>query len=157
MYTTTIIDEKGIRYLNTFNNKIVKDLPWKSFTTKENFEYFFEPPKYDVNANTPMKSVFDQFSWPVLKEGKVVIQTDAFLGKHFFGMFYSNRSELIRTFLSGIAHYRPDITIDPAVFVSHYIDPETYVINYRKRRKIEIITGFFCVVILVFLYFWIFY
>lgn len=29
MYTTTIIDEKGIRYLNKFSNRIIKDLPWK--------------------------------------------------------------------------------------------------------------------------------
>lgn len=35
MYTTTIIDEKGIRYLNKFNNSVVKELPWNSFAKRE--------------------------------------------------------------------------------------------------------------------------
>jgi ABC-type multidrug transport system fused ATPase/permease subunit len=157
MYTTTIIDEKGIRYLNRFSGVIIKDLPWTSFAKKEKFEYVLESPKYDVNSNTPMKSLFDQFYWPVLIDGKIIIHNDAFLGKHFFVMLYSNRLELIRIFALGIAHYRPDITIDPNIFVNHYIDPNSYMINYRERRRIEIIGGSFCVLILVFLYFWIVY
>ena len=156
MYTTTIIDEKGIRYLNKFNDAIVKDLPWSSFAKKEDVLYVLEPPKYDVNSNTPMKSLFDQFYWPVLVNGKVIGISDAFLGKHFFFMFYSNRLELIKTFVLGIAHYRPDITIDPAIFANHYINSETYSINYRQRRQIQIFGGLFCVVILVILYFLVF-
>lgn len=153
MYTTTIIDEKGVRYLNRFNNTIVKDFPWSSFAKKENVVYVLEPPKYDVNSSTPMKSLFDQFYWPVLVNGKVIVNSDAFLGKHFFCMFYSNRLGLIRTFVLGIAHYRSDITIDPAIFVKHYIDPETYIINYRQRKQIQFFGVLFCVVILVILYF----
>lgn len=157
MYTTTVIDEKGIRYLNKFNNVIVKDLPWSSFAKKEYVAYVLEPPKYDVNSNTPYRSLFDQFYWPVLEEGKVMVHNDAFLGKHFFTMLYSNREELIRTFLLGIAHYRPEITIDPAIFANHYINPETYIINYRQRRQIQIMGGLFCALILVILYFFIVY
>lgn len=153
MYTTTIIDEKGIRYLNKFNNAIIKDFPWGCFAKKEDVLYVLEPPRYDVNSNTPMKSLFDQFYWPVLVNGKVIVNSDAFLGKHFFCMFYSNRLELIKTFVLGIAHYRPDITIDPAIFANHYINSETYSINYRQRRQIQIFGGLFCVVILVILYF----
>ncbi|MEZ0130926.1 hypothetical protein AB9T88_14630, partial [Flavobacterium sp. LBUM151] len=111
MYTTTIIDENGVRYLNKFNGVVVKDLPWSCFAKKEKVEYVLEPPKYDVNSNTPMKSLFDQFYWPVLINGKIVVNSDAFLGKHFFAIAYSNRLELIRTFVLGIAHYRSDITI----------------------------------------------
>jgi hypothetical protein len=33
MSTTTIIDERGIRYLNTFNKRVIKDLPWSSFVS----------------------------------------------------------------------------------------------------------------------------
>lgn len=153
MYTTTIIDEKGIRYLNKFSNAIVKDLPWNCFAKKEKVEYILESPKYDVNSNTPMKAVFDQFYWPVLINNKVIVHNDAFLGKHFFSMIYSNRLELIRAFVLGTAYYRPDISIDPAIFVKHYIDPENYVINYRQRRQIQFFGFLFCVLILVILYF----
>lgn len=153
MHTTTIIDEKGIRYLNKFNGRIVKELPWNSFAKKEEFEYFFEAPKYDINSRTPMKSLFDQFSWPVLADGKVVIHIDAFLGKHFFAMFYVNRLELIRGFLLGIAHYRPDLTVDPLIFENHYIDQETYDIDYNQRKRIGIVVLLVCVFILVLLYF----
>jgi hypothetical protein len=152
-YTTTIIDEKGIRYVNKFNGNIVKDLSWDSFAKKENFEYFFETPKYDINSRTPHKSVIDQFSWPVLLENKVVIHTDTFMGKHFFGAFYSNRTELIRAFLLGVVHFRSDLTIDPAIFAAHYINPENFEINYRQRRQIQFFGFLFCVVILVILYF----
>jgi hypothetical protein len=157
IFTTTIIDEKGIRYINKFNGLIVKDLPWSSFTKRERLGHVFESPKCDVVASTPMKSLFDQFYWPILVDNKVEIHSDAFTGKHYFMMFYSNRTELIKTFLLGLAHYRPDITIDPTIFVNHFIDPETYIVNYRERKRIQIITGLFCVLILVVLYFWIVY
>ena len=115
--------------------------------------YVLEPPKYDINSNMPLKAVFDQFYWPVLINDKVIVHNDAFLGKHFFAMIYSNRLELIRAFVLGTAHYRPDITIDPAIFVKHYIDRENYVINYRQRRQIQFFGFLFCVLILVILYF----
>ncbi|KQB42256.1 hypothetical protein [Flavobacterium aquidurense] len=148
MYTKTIIDEKGIRYLNTFNNNIVKDLPWNSFAKREMLEHVFEAPKYDVSSNTPMKSLFDQFYWPVLIDNKVKIHDDAFLGRHFFTMFYANRLELIRTFLLGVKHYRPDITVDPIIFTNHYINTENYSIDYSQRRNTGIIAGLLFVIIL---------
>ncbi|MCD0469674.1 hypothetical protein [Flavobacterium sp. JAS] len=157
MYTSTIIDEKGIRYLNKFNDKIVKEFPWSSFSQKEDFVYVLESLQYDINSSTPTKSLFDQFYWPVLVNEKVEIHTDAFLGKHFFSMFYANRLELIRTFLLGVRHYKPGITIDPSIFANHYINPETYVIDYRKRRRIGIIGSLICVFVLAILYYWIVY
>jgi heme/copper-type cytochrome/quinol oxidase subunit 4 len=156
MSTTTIMDEKGIRYLNKFNNTIVKDLPWSSFVKKDKLEHVFESPKYDVTSITPMKSFFDQFYWPVLIDDKVTVHNDAFLGRHFFVMFYANRLELIRMFLLGVAHYRPDITVDPIVFSNHYIDPKTYIIDYRQQRRIGILGGLFCVIILVVVYYLVF-
>lgn len=156
MFTTTIIDEKGIRYLNRFNNRIVKDLPWSSFEKREKLQHIFEFPKYDVTSVTPMKSFFDQFYWPVLIDNKIRVHNDAFLGKHFFVMFYTNRLELIRTFLLGVAHYRPDITIDPIIFSDHYIDPKTYNIDYRKQRFNEIIAGLLLVFIFGIVYYLVF-
>ncbi|MBF4516053.1 hypothetical protein IRZ71_06855 [Flavobacterium sp. ANB] len=157
MFTTTIVDEKGIRYLNKFNGFVVKDLPWSSFAKKEDFTYLLESPKYDVSSNTPMKSVFDQFAWPVLINKNVVIHTDAFLGRHFFCMFYSNRTELIRSFLLGIARYRPDITVNPAIFVNHNIDMENYIIDYRKRRITQVLGFGVCVFILALSYYFVFH
>jgi hypothetical protein len=153
MHTTTIIDEKGIRYINKFNNSVVKELHWSSFAKREKTTNVLESQKYDVSSNTPMKSIFDQFFWPVLVYNKVEIHNDAFLGKHFFVMFYKNRTELIRTFLLGIAHYRPDITVDPAIFESHYINPENYIINYKKKNRIRILSALFCIFIFVIIYY----
>lgn len=156
MYTTTIIDEKGIRYLNKFNNRVVKELIWSSFATREKLVHYFEPPKYDITSMRPSKSFFDQFYWPVLIENKVIAHNDAFTGRHFFAMFYANRPELIRTFLLGLAHYRPDLTIDPFIFTNYYINRNSYIINYREQRRIEILAGLFCIVLFVVLYFLIF-
>lgn len=153
MSTTTIIDEKGICYLNTFNNRVVKDLPWSSFAKREKLEHVFEPPKYDVTSTRPIKSLYDQFYWPVLIDNKATVHNDAFLGRHFFVMFYANRLELIRTFLLGVAHYRPDITVDPIIFTNHYINHEDYSIDYRLRRKIIILGGLLCAFILVVVYY----
>lgn len=156
MYTSTIIDEKGIRYLNKFNGGVVKDLPWNSFAKKEAFNDAFEIPRYDVGSNTPHKSLFDKFFWPVLINKKVTIHTDAFTGKHPFYMFYSNRSELIRTFLLGLAHYRPDLTIDPIIFTNHYIATDNYAINYRKRRLTAILGVLLFLFILGIVYYFVF-
>lgn len=148
MSTTIIIDEKGIRYLNKFNNRVVKDLPWSNFTKREKMEHVFEAPKYDVTSIRPMKSFYDQFYWPVLIDNTVTVHNDAFLGKHFLAMFYANRLELIRAFLLGVAHYRPDITVDPIIFSNHYIDPENYNIDYRQQQRIRILSAVFCILIL---------
>lgn len=153
MSSTIIIDEKGIRYLNKFNNRIVKDLPWSSFAKREKLEHVFEPPKYDVISKTPMKSFYDQFYWPVLIDNKETIHNDAFLGKHFFAMFYTNRTELIRTFLLGIAYYRPDITVHPIIFTNHYINPDNYSIDYRQQKRVRIMAVLFCIVILGIVYY----
>jgi len=155
MSTTTIIDERGIRYLNTFNKRVIKDLPWSSFAKREKPEDVFESTKYDVISTTPFKSFYDQFYWPVLIDNKVAIHNDAFLGRHFFVMFYANRLELIRTFLLGVAHYRPDITVDPIVFSNHYIDPKTYNIDYRQRNLIRILAVLFCVLVLGLIYYFV--
>jgi len=155
MSTTTIIDEKGIRYLNKFNNTIVKDLPWSSFQKRENLKHYFEPPKYDVTSTRPSKSFFDQFYWPVLADNKVIAHNDAFTGKHFFVMLYANRPELIKTFLLGVKHYRPDITIDPAIFTNNYIDPESFVINHGLRRRLEIIGTLLFILIMVIVYYFV--
>ncbi|OMQ09180.1 hypothetical protein [[Flexibacter] sp. ATCC 35103] len=155
IYTTTVIDEKGIRYLNKFNNKIVKELPWNSFAKREKLEYVFEVPKFDVSSQMPMKSLFDQFYWPVLIDNKVTVHNDAFLGRHFFVMFYVNRLELIRTFLLGVAHYRPDITVDPIIFTNHYINPENYSIDYRQQKRVRIMSAVFCIVVLGLIYYFV--
>ncbi|MFH7019166.1 hypothetical protein [Flavobacterium sp. FlaQc-47] len=155
MFTTTIIDEKGIRYVNKFNNKVVKDLPWSSFAKREKLAHVFQSPKFDIVASTPMKSFFDQFYWPVLVNKKAAIHSDAFTGKHFFMMFYANRLELIRAFLLGVAHYRPDITVDPIIFSNHYIDPENYNIDYRQQQRIRILSAVFCILILGLIYYFV--
>ncbi|KQO21338.1 hypothetical protein ASF10_14580 [Flavobacterium sp. Leaf82] len=155
MSTTTIIDEKGIRYLNKFNSKIVKEVPWSSFAKREKLEHVFEPPKYDVTSITPMKSFYDQFYWPVLIDDKVTVHNDAFLGRHFFAMFYANRLELIRTFMLGVAHYRPDITVDPIIFTNHYINPEDYSIDYRQQKRVRIMAAVFCIVVLGLIYYFV--
>lgn len=153
MSTTIIIDEKGIRYLNKFNNKIVKDLPWSSFVKRDKLEHYFEPPKYDITSTRPSKSFFEQFYWPVVVDNKVIAYSDAFTGKHFFVMLYANRPELIRAFLLGVKHYRPDITIDPIIFANNYIDPDSFVINHGLRRRLEIIGTLLFILILVLVYY----
>jgi len=155
MSTTTIIDEKGIRYLNTFNNSVVKDLPWSSFAKREKLEHVFEPPKYDITSIRPMKSLYDQFYWPVSIDNKVTVHNDAFLGRHFFAMFYANRLELIRTFLLGVAHYRPDITVDPVIFPNHYVDPENYSIDYRQQKRIRIMSAVSFILVLGLIYYFV--
>jgi len=50
-----------------------------------------------------------------------------------------------------------DQILQPAIFLSYYIYPKTYFVNYWEGRRIEIITGFFFALILVLLYFWIVY
>lgn len=156
MYTSIIIDEKGIRYLNAFNNKVRKEIRWSNFAKREKVSYILEPPKFDVSYIRQSKSFFDQFFWPVLINNKIEVHSEMFLGKHFFAMLYANRLELIRTFLLGLAHYRPDITVNPEIFSNHYIDMESYTIDYNQRRKIGIIAGLVCALIFAIIYFSVF-
>lgn len=154
-FTSTIIDEKGIRYYNKFKDVVVKDLPWSSFAKREELSYDPIYPRYDIRALRSYKSGFDQFLWGIMIDKKNTLHKDFFRGGHFFCMFYSNRIELIKTFLLGVAHYRPDLTVDPEIFPEHSIDPETYVIDYKQKSKIAIIGWFLVILTFVIVYFFV--
>lgn len=50
-------------------------------------------------------------------------------------MIYSNKLELTRALLLGLAHYRADLKVHPKVFSLYYINPDSFEIDYEKRRK----------------------
>lgn len=156
-FTDTIIDEKGIRYYNKFKGVVVKDLPWSSFVKSEKTSYDLIYPKYDIWSRTEgvvnRRSLFEKFFWRILVGKKIILHKDLFRGRHFFCMFYSNRLELIRTFLLGVSYYKSDLTVDPNVFREQYIDPETFVIDYKTKSRVSIIACFFAILIIIVIFF----
>jgi ABC-type multidrug transport system fused ATPase/permease subunit len=139
-YTTIIIDDKGIHYFNKFKEEMVEEILWEDFESIDKFEgsiyflnkrtdsHFFD---YDIAAQVMSKGNV-RFYWFKLKNEKVVLHEETFQGKHLFSFFYSNRLELIRAFLLGIRHFRPDVKIHPWAFSLHRINQESFEIEYDK-------------------------
>jgi hypothetical protein len=60
IYTTIIIDEKGLRFLNKFNNKVVKEISWKSFVKRKRLATDFEN-LFDITTELPHKGIYACF------------------------------------------------------------------------------------------------
>lgn len=145
-HTTMIIDKQGIRYINKFNNKVENTIPWESF---ENIDGFKDDLKktnplfdsdlldYDVFAKmiNSGKYSHELFVWFVKKDEKLEVHKEKFSGNHIFSMFYTNRLELVRGVLLGLAHFRPDLKIHYNAFSMYYINPESFTVEYGKRKE----------------------
>lgn len=134
IYTAMSIDEKGIHYYNKFNKKVVKTIAWKNFVKKKTYTPGFGNDLYDITIEYPLRGIRAYFCFYILVNKEEVMIKEIFQGNHIFYAFYYNRIQLIRTFLLGVKHFKPELKISPIVFIKHFIDPETFVIQYGKRR-----------------------
>lgn len=159
-YTTTIIDEKGVYYFNRFNNTIVNELLWSQFTErplgKQKGIYIA---KFDIDclsynsrgARSEGGSITKLF-WRIKVNGKEIIHSEYFTSSHLFGGIYTNRGELIRAFLLGLAHYRPDLTINPWIFIANSINNKDYTF-YPKSVFFDVLLVLFYVLLVLFITF----
>lgn len=159
-YTTTIIDEKGIHYFNRFNNSVVNELLWSQFTErplgKQKGLYIA---KFDVDclsynsrgARSEGGSVTKLF-WRVIVNEKEIIHSEYFTSSHLFGGIYTNRGDLIRAFLLGLAHHRPDLTINPWIFIANSINKKDYTF-YPKSVFFDVLLVLFYVLLVLFILF----
>jgi hypothetical protein len=140
-YTDVTINEKGIFYDNRYTGKPVRQVKWEDFRSHDN---------YAIDCIEPSKGA------PVLGwwEGSLRRQ-ESFRMSHFYPAVFKNRGELIATLLLGFAHFRPDLTIDPKIYSSFYIDEHTYVFK-RKQKIIEsLFILLFCIIICLLIYLWV--
>jgi len=159
-YTTTIIDEKGVHYFNRFNNTIVNELLWSQFTErplgKQKGLYIA---KFDIDclsynsrgARSEGGSVTKLF-WRIIINKKEIIHSEYFTSSHLFGGIYTNRADLIRAFLLGLAHYRPELTINPWIFIANSINNKDYTF-YPKSVFSNLLLVLFYVVLVLFILF----
>lgn len=152
IYTTIIIDEKGLRFLNKFNNKVVKEISWKSFVKRKRLATDFEN-LFDITTELPHKGIYACFVFYLLVGKETVRHTEIFHSNHIFCALYSNRLKLIRSFLLGLRHFRSDLFIDPKIFDDHFIDQETFIINYKKRAKLFVLISTLILLLTIFIWF----
>lgn len=158
-HTTTIVDSRGIHYINKFNDKVEKTILWDSFRKISEFKGLVK----EVNTSSDSDLLnYDVFSMMVGSgkytheaffsfvsiNGTVEIHKEKFSGNHIFSMFYANRLELVRTLLLGLSHFRPDLTIHPKTFSMYYIDRNSFAIEYEKRNQ-DIKTVIFIITLVV--------
>ena len=145
-HTTTIIDNLGIHYINKFNNKFIEVILWNDFQKVEDFKGEIRGVssssdadllKYDVFSKMvgSGKYTHEAFFWFVLENDKVEVHKETFSGNHIFSMIYSNKLELVRGLLLGLAHFRPDLKVHSKAFSLYYINPDSFEVDYEKRRE----------------------
>ncbi|MFZ0599530.1 MAG: hypothetical protein WAM46_21255, partial [Flavobacterium sp.] len=88
-----------------------------------------------------------KYFWKVAVNEKEYIHTDIFNASYLLSSSYINRKDLIRAFLLGLAHYRPDLTINPWIFIANSIDGKDYTV-YPNTTFWKTIFGFIFVLIL---------
>lgn len=159
-YTTTIIDEKGVHYFNRFNNTIVNELLWSQFTErplgKQKGPYIA---KFDIDCLTFNSTGgayegggITKLFWRIKVNEKEIIHSEFFTSSHLFSSIYTNRADLIRAFLLGLAHYRPELTINPWIFIANSINIKDYTF-YPKSILINVLMVVFFVLLMLFIAF----
>lgn len=145
-HTTTIIDNRGIHYVNRFNDKVENTISWNSFEKSDNFKgkitginssSDLDLLRYDVFAKMVGSGKYshEAFFWFVSANGDIKAHKETFSGNHIFSMLYSNKLELVRGLLLGLSHFRPDLKIHPKAFSMYYINPDTFAVEYEKRKE----------------------
>ncbi|UWY27272.1 hypothetical protein N4T20_16240 [Flavobacterium sp. TR2] len=148
-YTTILINHNGIQYFNKFNGKLMKEIAWDNFVKgKENFNEAVGI-KYDITTVLPRKAFYSYFNFEVLVGKEAIIQKEFFHGSHIFYLLYANRLKLIRAFLLGIKHFRPDLRVDPKAFRDHYINPESFEIDFKQRNLLVFFAFLVLIAILI--------
>ena len=159
-YTTTIIDEKGVHYFNRFNNTIVNELLWSQFTErplgKQKGIYIakfdIDCLSYNSRGGRSEGGSITKLFWRINVNEKEIIHSEFFTSSHLFGGIYTNRADLIRAFLLGLAHYRPELTINPWIFTANSINIKDYTF-YPKSLLINVLTVLFFVLLMLFITF----
>ncbi|MCT2562121.1 hypothetical protein [Chryseobacterium herbae] len=146
-YTGIIVDETGITHYYRDKKHIVKQLPWSIFLKNPDEES--GQAVYDINELSH-SSTGKALQWWEVKDGNTDKQSYSFVGENHF---FLNRFSLVSTFLLGIAHFRPDLNVNPNVFSEFYIDSNEYVFQKKKYIKDIIMGLLILVVIAVIIYF----
>jgi hypothetical protein len=90
-----------------------------------------------------------------MQDGIPVSQKEAFRGAHPFYMFFANRGEVIAAFMKGLKQYRPDLGVDPMLFLTFFIDPNTYA-HQRGKQTVTFVAGIaFAVIIFAIIYYFV--
>ncbi|SHF47644.1 hypothetical protein [Pedobacter caeni] len=152
-HTGIIIDETGIIYYYRDKNHIVKQVPWTAFCKNPNEEA--GQPLHDVNDFVlGYKSRVKMLQWWMMKDEKVDVESDSFgAAGHSFHFIYLNRFTLISTFLLGLAHFRPDLSVNPSVFSAFYIHRNEYVFK-RKSYMRDALLAFFILAVIALVIYW---
>ncbi|SEL61744.1 hypothetical protein SAMN04488505_102688 [Chitinophaga rupis] len=151
-YTTITVDKDGVQFYNQYTKTIVKTLLWRSFS-KDPAHAKDRYPSYDINKETTSGMVngarvsADHFQWWYTQDGRAVRQREAFRGAHPFHVFFANRGELIAAFMKGLKQYRPDLSVDPTLFLTFFIDPNTYE-HQRGKQTVTFVAGIALAVII---------
>lgn len=158
-YTTITVDKDGVQFYNQYTKTIVKTLQWHSFS-KALGSTKIRDLTHDVNKETTSGMVngarisSDHFQWWYMQDGIPVSQKETFRGAHPFHVFFANRGELIAAFMKGLKQYRPDLKVDPLLFITFFIDPNTYE-HQRGKETVTFVAGlaFAAIVIAIIYYF----
>lgn len=154
VFTTINIDEKGIHYLNKFNGKIVREVSWESLVKRKRSVAHSGIILYDITTEQPLKSIYAYIVFYYLVDKETVTQKkEIFHGNHIFYALYFNRLKLIRTFILGITHFRPDLRIDPKIFSDHFIDAETFEIDYKQQNFLIFFVVLLVLAVMIGIYF----
>lgn len=160
----TIIDDKGIHYVNKFGEEVENTIFWNGFEKIEKFKGKLSEVSSSNKVDLLNYDVFAALTGSgrttrltlfcfILIDGEVKVCKDIFSENGISSMFYTNRLELFRGLLLGLAHFRPDIKIHPEVFDSYFINSDTYAINYVANNQEKYLAFFIAAFVAILLFF----
>ncbi|RAJ05202.1 hypothetical protein LX64_02356 [Chitinophaga skermanii] len=145
-YTEIRVDKDGLHFNNTRTGKLVQTIKWSDIAHEPG------PYAHDVFIQQRSKSM-PRLAWKM--KGRPAgrnLCTNSFLGSSLGSIYYTNRYEVMARFLLGLRHFRPDITVSPAVFSHFSIDHQAYTFDASKHWKQEVLGYAMVVVVIVIIY-----
>jgi len=71
-----------------------------------------------------------------------------------FASYASNHRALRQHFIQGVELFRPDLSIDPAVFNEYFINPDTFEFDRKSHRNVIIFTVLFVLLMTLAVFLW---
>jgi hypothetical protein len=131
-YTKVIINNTGITFSNHYNETIIAKILWENIQPRVN-------EKYDIDYLLRSRSIYNiYFLWSLKESSNSKIPH--WSANKFALMFvkFTNKADLLKAFLSGIATFRPEITINPLLYGLYRLNPinlEVDKIGIKKENK----------------------
>ena len=146
-YNKVIINNEGIIFSNTYNLEIIGKILWTDIQPQPEKE--FDIDIYVRIRATRARKITPHLLWKLYEseDSKIPYWSSEKFGRMF--IMFVNKAGLFKAFFTGIATFRPDITVNPKIYTWYRLNPVSFEADYSSIKKEDQITFLIIIAIII--------